>query len=465
MSQRDIVKYLEPGLAVNVPLNSDEFVYVKDAPREIDVTINQQVLKMERGDKSRFSAPVDELVLLNPHDVRIRVVLTVGRGDYEKLVVSGELSLAENIRTNALGSINMPVEFTKTFGLVSDVQVVHAANTVISTTPIIDVTGSNFARAFFEWDNKIYLIDNTHIYIYDYAANLVGTKALSNSLQYICGGDVDPVSGNAYVVERNGIVRINLYSGDVFSVYNEAGFYFGCGLGAHIVGGELVFIRAKTTAGDSYKANEVLYRYPLGADEVNALPLTGFGGNYTQNLSIDRERGELLQSGSGSHVYQAFDMRSQRYLGERRFAVTHSGGYLSRKKNNFITSKNNSIEVCTVDAIEYAARLYIQDGEDETTRREFSIAGDYGFLSRNSGVVLRGNIVAAILQGLDIGGGLASNYLDYVVSLKYTDGNYTLLRDAGSSSFAYRGYEDIGELLLESEVTIRLLPQYLTAQI
>lgn len=454
------VRDLVPGVPQTIEAGC-EFVFIERA-RELTIVAESNRMNGRRsGDNLRFDQPVKSVTIES--SIEQRVELTLGFGDFNRMIIEGRLVLDDRIETNKVSNDRMPVEFTKTFGLVSAASFSYVDNEMLAQTDTYDSVAYGFSRAFFEWDYKIYLVLESEIRVYDYSAALLDTIPLVGSLDDIMGGDVDPQTGSAYIVNRNGISRVDLYTGEVFAAYASSNFYTKVGLGARMVGRELVFNDYQQDSG--YTSNQRFFRYNVDTDQLTTQVLGDCEAGYKQNLSYDPERGELLQSSAGSNTYYAFDHQSGSYLGSRYSAVTHGGGYFIRKKNVHVVSLNNRLNIHVIDAISYAARLYIQDGQDVGTRREFNVTGNYSFTNRGAGVVIRGNVVSAILQGLDVGGGLGENYLDYVQSLKYTDGYYSLLRDAGSASFAYRGYDDIGELLLESEATIKMLPQYLTAQI
>jgi hypothetical protein len=88
---RDIPKYIPANGVTVIPLAMDTFVYLKESPVDVYVSTDQERLEMQQGDKLVFEVPAKEMVIENPTNNRIRVVVTVGKGDYDRLHVSGEL--------------------------------------------------------------------------------------------------------------------------------------------------------------------------------------------------------------------------------------------------------------------------------------------------------------------------------------------------------------------------------------
>ena len=104
-SQRELNFYLEAGASLNVPANEYDFIFLKRAIRPINVIVEGQTILMDVGEKRRFVSPIKNMVLQNPDATRpIAVQLVVGRGDYEKLIVSGQV-VASTKLTTADGSL------------------------------------------------------------------------------------------------------------------------------------------------------------------------------------------------------------------------------------------------------------------------------------------------------------------------------------------------------------------------
>jgi|GEM_PF-3881303 len=462
---RDIIKYIAANSEVSIPLNGDKFLYLKEAPLPVYVAADQERLEMSQGDKTVFDGVVSEVVVSNTSENRIRVVVTVGRGDYERLFVSGEIALKEHVSTLALGSKSLPVEFRKEFGLVDDQGVSFEAGEIIGQTPTVSMDNGDYARAYFVYENRIYLLMEAEVHQYELDGTHIATSAyaMGATMDFIRGADVDE-NGTAWVLQASGISKVNLYSLEIVEAYSPNSVYGNSyGYGVSLVDGKLHY--AFSAADGEYGPYQRIETYDIKTGTVGLLVLNGEPtDNYSHTIYFDHVGGVFAQAGYGGSLKRLFD-KSGNYVGTKSSPASQGGGFVYGKRNIHIVSMNNYLRIHAVDDVEYAARLYVQDVGDVASRREYYIKGDYGFVVRPGGVALRGNIVSAVLQGLDVGGGLKNNYLDYVVSIEYTDGNYVLKKDAGSSSFAWRGYQDFGELLLESEAAIRLLPEYLTGAI
>ena len=91
MSQRDIRVLVPAGGSVVVSAPG-EFIYLKDCARALTVRVNGQAINMERGEKRREPGRFDQFTVDNSSaTLPTAAVFVVGLGDYEKLIVSGEI--------------------------------------------------------------------------------------------------------------------------------------------------------------------------------------------------------------------------------------------------------------------------------------------------------------------------------------------------------------------------------------
>lgn len=91
---------LQPGQQLPVALSGFDFVYCKQAAEEFELIVEGDTLTMGVGDKSRFERRLtqdDQAVLHNPNAFPLALVLIVGRGDYERQVIEGELNVVPSI--------------------------------------------------------------------------------------------------------------------------------------------------------------------------------------------------------------------------------------------------------------------------------------------------------------------------------------------------------------------------------
>ncbi len=441
-----------------------DFIFLKEASRDVTVIVDGQPILMRRGGrrivprKNPGQAAFDSFQISNPHDVDLRLVFVVGEGDYNEMIVTGELSLSELIQTNALGTSKLPVEFTRTYGLEDSAAFsLSAGDSLWGSGDLL--TTQNYKNGTFIYDGIVYFVDNVNLRSWDYEGNALATDALSFSsvnFGFIDGVDVDD-TGIPWVAAENGLFKIDLYNKIVDRVnitdfHSPAVSNFGC---AYHDG--KIYIRG---------ANASFWVYDIAEDDLSTVDVPGLYGALRVR-AVERnhpEYGDIVWMGTGSS-WTAIQLETMTIVGGSvgGWPTTVATGHIDNRRNFFVSATGSfEVEAFTTKDQDYAGKLYVQIGTDVSTKRVYNLIGDFHFLPRGAGVVLSGPIVSAILQGLDVKGGIRQNYMDYVTSLAYTDGHYEFLRKAGSASFAYRGYSDIGELYLESVATIGVLPEYLT---
>jgi hypothetical protein len=366
------------------------------------------------------------------------------------------------VSTLAVGVNSLPVGFTKTFGLVNATETTYNANQQIAVSPVYSYSDSGGLCGFFDYEGVIWVFMKSKYVKLDYDGNEISsTDYNTGGFAEIYGAAIDERTGRVYVLHVNGLSTVDLYTNDVDDIVVSAGYGYEFCRGIYCRDG--VLMMQSSQAGDGHAANQRYVTYDIGANEFGEFFLSGAQAYYDTTI-WDSTRKVFYNAPSGTGSCQVFDYAGK-YVGVEDRPSGTGGGIVNHKRKFWVTGSSTQISVFALESVKYAGRLYVQDGGDISTKREYNIMGEYIFAPRGDGVVLRGNIVSAILQGLDIAGGVREDYLDYVVSIEYTDGLYRLKKNAGSSSFAWRGYADWGELYLESESTINILPEYLTAQI
>ena len=112
MSTRDYKMTLPANTSRELNLNEPHFLFLKDAPADILVTIDGHTNTMEKGDKRRFDkeayigkSPDEKSVkvyLNNPNSFEQAVHIISGQGDFEKIIVTGRVTSVSGI-LNSLG--------------------------------------------------------------------------------------------------------------------------------------------------------------------------------------------------------------------------------------------------------------------------------------------------------------------------------------------------------------------------
>lgn len=132
MAGQDYTRTLQPGQVLPVPVSGD-YVFCKVANRPFRLTITNGTgegtnVTMIAGDNYR-PGPFKELEIQNTDDQPLKIVLTIGEGNYNRLIVNGQISsipgivdvngevVADTRKTLTLDAITTPgTGITETFG-------------------------------------------------------------------------------------------------------------------------------------------------------------------------------------------------------------------------------------------------------------------------------------------------------------------------------------------------------------
>jgi hypothetical protein len=451
-----------------------DFIFLKESARDIKVTVSGQTILMRRGDKRRFNREsfgeqaFGSFEVSNKTEFDIRVVFVVGDGDYSSQVITGELSIAEKISSFSLNSLNLPVTMEKELGLVNAEKTIRAKNAVISEA----VGYGPFYSAYYYKGRVVAFGANntTNMHVFDSELNYLSDSPLtfdgSAGTWGIAGACTNgkhayvTFSGNA-TQGLKGIWVSSLLSADFVIAAEE--FQYASGMG--IYGNEL-YLGCGTNLGANENAGKLLIKkYAINSDgslgSYSAFWLDSGGAAYDTPEVIGDEI--FVSTGANIGHYRVFSMDGT-FL--RQENITGSSGifYLDDSKGVFY-DRGTTIKKKAFKDLVYSCRLYVQDVGDIGSRKEFDCLADVSVVEFGADNLMIGQIAAACIQSVSANYQLREGYLDYLVSLEYNDGDYIFKKDAGTSTWAYRGFIDFGEMILESKFTIKLMPEYLSGAV
>jgi hypothetical protein len=474
MSNSDIVLIIPAGVE-NLPVRAvGDFIFLKESARDIKVTVSGQSILMRRGDKRRFDREsvgrqaFETFEVSNNTEFDIRVVFVVGEGDYSSQVVTGELSIAEKISSFSLNSLNLPVVMEKELGLVSAAKTVKTKNTVISET-----TGYGpFYSAYYYKGRVVGFGPNnsTNMHVFDSELNylsdhpLVFSGSVGNwSIAGACTNGKHAYvlfSGNA-TQGNKGIWVSSVLSSDFVIAAEELQYKNGIG-----VIGDVLYVGCGTGYGVAGNAGKLLVKkYDINSDgSLGSFSELWIDSGGTGFDSIDVIGGEIFVStGSNMASYKVFSIDGS-FLRDENVSGVSGIFYLDDSRGVFY-DRGTVIKRKAFKDLVYSCRLYVQDVGDVGSRKEFDCLADVSVVGYGAGSLMVGEIAAACIQSVSASYQLRDGYLDYLVSLEYNDGDYIFKKDAGTSTWAYRGFVDFGEMVLESKFTIKLMPEYLSGAV
>jgi hypothetical protein len=95
-TQSDITKIIPANGEVNVAVRG-EFVFIKAASSKLTIVVNQEPLEMQAGDLRRVINTFDNVEVKNQTGVDQPVELVIGFGEYNRLIVRGEISSFDSL--------------------------------------------------------------------------------------------------------------------------------------------------------------------------------------------------------------------------------------------------------------------------------------------------------------------------------------------------------------------------------
>lgn len=169
MSQTDVRKTIPANSGMNVPVRG-EFVFLKSAPGRVRVTINNEAVEMEAGDVRRVTQPFNSFEAFNLSGVEKNIEFVVGFGDYNRLVVRGDISSFPSIiGSDGIARPDNRKEIAITTGLV-----IQNEQTFAPFANVAQMTESGFnpeaSGNFFSPDGLLGMIkpDNSKVYSIKY---------------------------------------------------------------------------------------------------------------------------------------------------------------------------------------------------------------------------------------------------------------------------------------------------------
>ncbi|WP_444957750.1 hypothetical protein [Microbulbifer sp. ZKSA002] len=128
-SHGDKPVYLPAGASINVQASGD-FIFLRSADYPVRVILKSDPVTMEAGEKRRldrdFEAPempaFTEFDVENTADVDQVVTFVVGMGDYDKVIIAGEVNISPYVNTVSGSSATLPMEVRKIVSLESSEQ-------------------------------------------------------------------------------------------------------------------------------------------------------------------------------------------------------------------------------------------------------------------------------------------------------------------------------------------------------
>ena len=415
---------------------------------------------MEAGEKRRIprtepgKQAFDSFEVDNTSDVAQSVTFVVGEGDYEKIIVSGELNVSAYVTSIGSGeSASLPTDVIKTVGLIDTVEEVVAEGQELFRA---DTTPADSRFAVIQHDGEFYAVHRDNLYRFNKAAG--GWSAT-------LGWDLTNIGGSfpghvfAACVTPGGTIYFisqqNLY---VASLLNRVVF---------LVQSTVIRTPPPTRGGGylngKFYFSEKFYDSGLAAD-VNYLRSYDIETGAIASIPVEVSFGERCWV-RGDYVYMASNGNSNYnklnpVTGDLIEVVSGDAGGLGGKAyseaDDYVFYPQSTEYIYGyADAGTKYGTIYVETTGDSTTRKEIVLKEKFEWFTRGADTIMTGPILKPIYRGVALNEG--ADYLDKIVSFKWTDGITLKTLSGGTQTLRKRGILDGYSIALSSEVTFSVL--------
>lgn len=469
-SQSDVRKTIPANGSLNVPTRG-EFVFIKKASAIVRVVIAGESVEMEAGDVRRVQSPFDGIEIHNATGVDQPVELVIGFGDYNRLVVRGEISSYDSlIGLDGVARSDTRHEITRSIGLTLPRDVVGNKNEFFtvpfSTFGGVAVVG-NKSQAFINKFGELIISDGAELRRYG-SGGLISTTSFASAgitgsnihfaklpdgrvMASVTGGDnrfffCDPVTGflqgtigslnpttgkigGGFVALQNGYLLMNKDS-RYYSVVDPA---YG--------------IETIDKLDICPNLNYVEALNPYNKDEVIWLAINGGGENFAYNVLTGATR--------SLGVSPVWSIVSASIL---------SDPVLNKIYSIVPTVSSSGVFEYSLENVAYWGKGNSKDLSKPNEKNTPSVDLERDIDATNhdlDGDVWTVDVVKQVLflkwSKAGRGGDFPVDYMDYVHALKI---NGELIKNTGSRSFALAGVDDnfqitnpsIVELVISNEL-------------
>lgn len=460
-SQSDIVKVLAGGTGANVPTKG-EFVFIKNASGKVRVIIHNEPVEMEAGDLRRVENPFDSFEIINLSSVEQRIEIVAGFGEYNRLVVRGDISsFSSLLDSSGVPVIDNRVEDTFVFSVVDDTQRVEIKyNSVDVGFPGLVGVGSTQKIAYYRrgvWVSH----DGAGLKEYNKAGELIGSySAVPNFTCWVEHPSLGLCAFKDSNLKRNELLQY-AGAGEFREVSSSAG---------GTVGNELYAVLSNGVVITCQSTQIWIIKPPIGSEtvreyETNFADIEGFPyGGGLSDIFPDPTSINHFFALYGNELYRfTIAGLEQEFKAEYIDNVVGYSGtagtparqvYFSYSLNMVVNAERPRAEKLPLDNAVVFGRASINKGSrlhsSELKSIEIVKNSDLESLTLESSTV---GIVRAVVNGLrrENGLGILEDVLDYVFKIE-VDGNVVF--NGGVESAKRRGVSDL--VLIGSIATLKI---------
>lgn len=96
---QDHIRTIPAGDTIAIDVNVGDFIYCKFASAECVILVNGNPTTMQKGDWRREPQRFSNIQVRNPTANKLKIILTIGLGEFDRKTVTGEITITPGIRT------------------------------------------------------------------------------------------------------------------------------------------------------------------------------------------------------------------------------------------------------------------------------------------------------------------------------------------------------------------------------
>ena len=473
MSQGDIVLVV-PAKTENLPVRAGgDFIFLKEAARDVKVTIDGQTIIMRRGDKRRINRfgseqAFETFEVSNPYDFDLRLVFVVGTGDYNSQIVTGELNVSSYVLTASLGvADSLPSNIIKRFGVESVGEIEHSVGDSLWVGPagVTSVLSSPsfYGGKFWACDlggaiSRIVCFSHDSVAgEYDHVIELQGGFSVDRNNSPLNNGMVFDDKGNIYIRLETSLFVVPVGTNIIKRVAdNVFGSPQGRGLAFHngflwacdevLEGGFATVLRVNPVDGSSLRIS-LGDNGALGGAKI--LFVSGFMYVDAYYGSMGKVFNVYEVVGDSVKLLEKYDQDWSNEISNRGAECDPFFEYMA------FLNGSGRFQVSRPRSIKHFGVVYFQDGDNDSSRVSVGLDFFPSFIKRSVDVV-GGEFIGLFFKRVL---GVTIPYRDYMTAVEYSDGVKRVRVDSGTQSWAMRGINrDYIELADGSDFVVTVLP-------
>lgn len=479
--------HMKAGVPQTKEING-EFIFI-DQGRNLEVRWGGSILTRRKAGDVMKGGEYKRFTITSPSDQVVDLV--VGYGDYNRLIVSGQINVASYVTTERGENLSLPMDVTKRVGLVDGVTVTnYDGEENLMAGHSIPAVGNTDHESLAWYNGSLYRIHNSGVIRYSddgltvaETLDFVSVPAKIQSADFVgagitAGGQVyfwskgNTESPRVFTFDLEEMIVSEITNSDMEGQPNSWSLSGRSAVG--MLGTKLYYFLSDYDFFSATNKRSFAW-YDVVTGNKGYFPITGtsYGFDISSGYwtAVDPEGFIIV---SRNYTGDCFRFNPDGSLHDEvtfEFGSVDASASLNSQDAYAISPDRKVIHITGVGERRYYMEsktvygtLYVQDGDDVATRRTRDLESPLAATPAAGGkwVVTAGLVknVMSLLRGDFNPAG--ADYLDWLTAIKFTD-RYGVTRryDAGTETLFGRGITDEGmPIVIDGDLTLGILPEF-----